>query len=474
MDEWWTYSLSDLLLFSPRTYYRMLGHHNEAAWPGQILTLGLGLGILGLLRRSTPWQGRIISSIVAMLWAWVAWSFLGRRYATINPVATYFAWLFAIEALLLMWLGAIRGQLRFRPSRGAAGMLGIVVFVMALTLYPVLAPLGGRPWVQGEIFGVAPDPTGLATLGLLLLTDGLAGGDDSLVDCAPGPRCVRTIAGTENRIRIPADSSIGCQAISDAIIMFRRRAARRPPPARSPSVMDVAIPVSAKRCALALGLIVVALVAASLGATLLSFQAIDDPFLREVRESVIRLVWVDEEGNIPAWYSASLFLLCSFLLATIASAERQRQSRHSVGWLILSLVFVYLSLDESAQLHELSIPPLRDLFNPTGLLYYPWIVPAGICAALFALGYWRFLSRLPARTRWLFLLAGGVFVAGALGIEALSGKQAVLHGKENLTYHLIITVEELFEMAGLIVFIYALLDYISRQFTKLSFEVYSR
>jgi uncharacterized protein DUF6064 len=172
MDEWWTYSLSDLLLFSPRTYYRMLGHHNEAAWPGQILTLGLGLGILGLLRRSTPWQGRIISSIVAMLWAWVAWSFLGRRYATINPVATYFAWLFAIEALLLMWLGAIRGQLRFRPSRGAAGMLGIVVFVMALTLYPVLAPLGGRPWVQGEIFGVAPDPTGLATLGLLLLTEG--------------------------------------------------------------------------------------------------------------------------------------------------------------------------------------------------------------------------------------------------------------------------------------------------------------
>jgi hypothetical protein len=238
--------------------------------------------------------------------------------------------------------------------------------------------------------------------------------------------------------------------------------------------MDVAIPVSAKRCALALGLIVVALVAASLGATLLSFQAIDDPFLREVRESVTRLVWLDEEGNIPAWYSASLFLLCSFLLATIASAERQRQSRHSVGWLILSLVFVYLSLDESAQLHELSIPPLRDLFNPTGLLYYPWIVPAGICAALFALGYWRFLTRLPARTRWLFLLAGGVFVAGALGIEALSGKQAVLHGKENLTYHLIITVEELFEMAGLIVFIYALLDYISRQFTKLSFEVYSR
>lgn len=238
--------------------------------------------------------------------------------------------------------------------------------------------------------------------------------------------------------------------------------------------MDVAIPVSAKRCGLALGFIVVALMAASLGATLLSFQVIDDPFLREVKESVIRLAWVDEEGNIPAWYSASLFLLCSFLLATTAAAERQRQSRYAVGWLILSLVFVYLSLDESAQLHELSIPPLRHLFNPTGALYYPWIVPAGICVALLLLGYWKFLTRLPARTRWLFLVAGAVFVGGAIGVEAVSGKHASLHGEENLTYHLIITVEELFEMSGLVLFIYALLDYISRQFPKLGFEVSSR
>jgi len=238
--------------------------------------------------------------------------------------------------------------------------------------------------------------------------------------------------------------------------------------------MDVAIQVSAKRCALALGFIVVALVAASLGATWLSFQAIDDPFLREVGESVTRLAWVDEEGNIPAWYSASMLLLCAFLLAAIASAERQHQSRYAVGWLILSLVFVYLSLDESAQLHELSIPPLRDLFTPTGLLYYPWIVPAGICVALLALGYWRFLTKLPARTRWLFLLAGAVFVTGALGIEALSGQQALLHGERNLTYHLIVTLEELLEMAGVVVFIYALLDHIGRQFRKLGFEVSSR
>lgn len=172
MDEWWTYTLADFLLFSPRTYYRMLERHNQTVWPGQILTLGLGLGIIGLLRRSTPWQGRVISTTVAVLWAWVAWSFLWKRYATINPAAVYLAWLFAIETLLLVWLGVIRGRLLYRPGTHGPRRLGIALFVLAVAFYPLLAPLAGRPWHQAEVFGVAPDPTAFATLGLLLLIEG--------------------------------------------------------------------------------------------------------------------------------------------------------------------------------------------------------------------------------------------------------------------------------------------------------------
>ncbi len=234
------------------------------------------------------------------------------------------------------------------------------------------------------------------------------------------------------------------------------------------------ISVSAKQCAVVLSLVVLVLMAASLGASLLSFVPIHDPLLREVRESVVRLTWLDGEGNIPAWYSASLFLLCSFLLAAIAFAQRQHHGGQVVRWLVLSLIFLFLSLDETAQLHELSIQPLRDFFGATGFLHYAWIIPAGICVALFVLGYLSFLAKLPPRTRWLFLMAGALFVGGALGVEAFSGKHASLHGEQNLTYHLIITIEELLEMAGLVVFIYALLDYISRRFTNVGFHVTSR
>lgn len=238
--------------------------------------------------------------------------------------------------------------------------------------------------------------------------------------------------------------------------------------------MDVAITVSAKRCAAALGLVVVALVAASLGASFLSFVPIEDPFLREVKDSVVRLAWVDGEANIPAWYSASLLLLCSLLLAAIAVAQKSRRGGHVVHWLVLSLIFVFLSLDETAQLHELAIAPLRDMFGAKGVLYYGWIIPAGLCVVLFVVAYLGFLAKLPARTRRLLLVAGATFVGGAIGVEAVSGMHASLYGEQDLTYHLIVTLEELLEMAGIVVFIYALLDYMSRQFTRVGFHVTSR
>ena len=234
---------------------------------------------------------------------------------------------------------------------------------------------------------------------------------------------------------------------------------------------EILIPVSAKRCAITLGVVVAVLVAASLGATSLSFIAIEDPLLHQVRKSLVQLALVDGEGNLPAWYSASLLLLCSLLLAAITHAERQRRGGQVPHWLALTLIFAFLSLDETAQLHELWIRPLRDMFDLGGFFYFGWIIPAGLCVALFVLAYLGFLGKLPARTRRLFLVAGTTFVGGAIGIEAISGDHASVHGKENLTYHLIITLEELFEMAGLVIFIYALLDYTSRQFTKVTFRV---
>jgi hypothetical protein len=172
MPEWWTYSLTDFLLFSPRTYYRLTERHNLSVWPAQLLTLALGAVIAGLLRRPTRQNGRAVAAILSVLWAWVGWTFVVARYATINWAASYFAWLFAAEVLLLGWLGVATANLQFGWRRDPSGLVGGALFVGSVALYPLLAPALGRGWTQSEVFGIAPDPTVLGALGLLLLTDG--------------------------------------------------------------------------------------------------------------------------------------------------------------------------------------------------------------------------------------------------------------------------------------------------------------
>jgi Family of unknown function (DUF6064) len=168
MSEWWTYSLSDFLLFSPRTYYRLFELYNSAIWPLQIVALALGVAILGLLLREVAWRGRAIAAMLAACWLWVAWAYFLKRYETINWAADYFAVGFAVEALLLVWVGIVRDRLRFRPSRDFIALAGLCIFLFALFVHPLIGPLAGRAWLQVELFGVAPDPTVVATLGVVV------------------------------------------------------------------------------------------------------------------------------------------------------------------------------------------------------------------------------------------------------------------------------------------------------------------
>ena len=65
------------------------------------------------------------------------------------------------------WTGVVRDRLRFDTGTIAA-KIGIALIVYALALHPLIAPLSGRPWTQAEIFGLAPDPTVIATLGVIV------------------------------------------------------------------------------------------------------------------------------------------------------------------------------------------------------------------------------------------------------------------------------------------------------------------
>jgi Family of unknown function (DUF6064) len=171
MSEWWTYTLRDFLLFSPRTYYRLFEIYNAAIWPAQIVAIGLGLAIWALLGRAAS-RGRVIAAILAGCWLWVAIAFHAHRYATINTAAVSFGGAFGLEAALLIWLGVVRARLTFERPVALPSRAGLWIFLFALVVEPLIGPLLGRSWRQIEIFGIAPDPTAIATLGILLVAAG--------------------------------------------------------------------------------------------------------------------------------------------------------------------------------------------------------------------------------------------------------------------------------------------------------------
>lgn len=168
MSEWWTYGPRDLLMFSAQTYYRLFELYNRDLWPLQMLALVLGVVVLALWRRGGDRAGRAIAMILAMCWLWVAWGFHWQRYASINLAAGYFALAFVVQALLLLWLGALRGRLTPTAATRLQQRAGLGLLLFALLVFPLIGPLLGRSWTQAEVFGMAPDPTALATLGVLL------------------------------------------------------------------------------------------------------------------------------------------------------------------------------------------------------------------------------------------------------------------------------------------------------------------
>lgn len=169
MSEWWSYRPEDFLLFSPRVYWRLFELHNAALWPGQFAAVVVLAALVWLAAARPAGHGRIVAAGLALAWAYTGWGFVWNRYATINWAAEYLAPLFALEALLLGLAAAVGGLQGAR--RGAVGLVGWLLVALAAAM-PLAAPLFGRDWTTAEVFAIAPDPTAIATLGLLLTLRG--------------------------------------------------------------------------------------------------------------------------------------------------------------------------------------------------------------------------------------------------------------------------------------------------------------
>lgn len=178
---------------------------------------------------------------------------------------------------------------------------------------------------------------------------------------------------------------------------------------------------------------------------------------------LIRIFELGAEDNIPTHFSVVLILLSAMLLSFIFFTEKGKSDHPNVYWLILAGGFFFMAGDEAYQVHEKLINPVQNFLpgESFGFFYFAWVIPYSILVITLGIVFYNFLRRLPSKTRNSFLLAGILYLGGAIGVELIGGAYFELHGSDNFTYNMIQTVEESLEIAGLIVFIRALINKIS-------------
>jgi hypothetical protein len=84
-------------------------------------------------------------------------------------VADWYAYGFILQAGLITWHGVIQNRFTLFASCRLRINIGSVLLFIALLFYPFIAFISGRSWMQFEMFALAPDPTVLATLAILLI-----------------------------------------------------------------------------------------------------------------------------------------------------------------------------------------------------------------------------------------------------------------------------------------------------------------
>ena len=176
---------------------------------------------------------------------------------------------------------------------------------------------------------------------------------------------------------------------------------------------------------------------------------------------------LDAERNLGAWYSSALMVLISVCTFFSWQADRHRTGITSYSWLLISVVFFILSLDETAGFHEVVDVPLRETFELTGVFYNPWVFFGAFFVAVFAAVLIPFLLSLPRTIAMLFVVSGAIYVGGALGLEPFDAYFEDVYGEGSVLQIISTTIEETLEMVGLTLFLHANLIYMADTRTTL-------
>ncbi|MCP4140189.1 MAG: hypothetical protein GY755_07855 [Chloroflexi bacterium] len=184
----------------------------------------------------------------------------------------------------------------------------------------------------------------------------------------------------------------------------------------------------------------------------------------------LRLLDIGSELSIPTFFSSLNLLLSSIMLIVIFRYEKINNNKGFRYWLFLSILFLWLSIDESASIHENFIYVYDYLVNTnviSPILGTNQWLPFGILfVVIVGIVLFPFYKLLSKATLFGFFLSGIIFLIGAIGFEYLGVimlETGFVDSRDDILYIARRVFEEGFEMYGIAFFNCALYREISNR-----------
>ena len=202
--------------------------------------------------------------------------------------------------------------------------------------------------------------------------------------------------------------------------------------------------------------------------------------------SLSLLIDISRESGLGGWFSSVQTLLSGFTLLLIFFRARMDSTewKETVGWLVLSIFFIYMAIDDGIEIHEqcanclglFNLPQTSPWFIylhkvkkfPTyywQMLFGPFFITMGIFMLYFL---WKKIEGLNLRK---YIIIGLICFAIAVGMDFFEGlynshvkfnQLLHLNWERHVVIHFLRATEEFLEMMGNTLLWYVFLSYLSK------------
>ena len=159
LQDWFSYRLTDFIMFSQASYDRMVTSYNQVFWPWQVAVIAAALFAWWISIRHANIRTLLI--LVAASWLLTAYGFFWQRYSLIFLVAPWFAGLFLLQTMLIVLL-LNSPDTSILDTKKYASRYYLAYLLMFFALFI-------QPFVSNEFVGFMPDSTVMFTLGVIFI-----------------------------------------------------------------------------------------------------------------------------------------------------------------------------------------------------------------------------------------------------------------------------------------------------------------